>query len=202
MGQFGFLPTVVVTAKRVFQALRCWATSQRRVTSGSATFLPQPTRYPDLRSRCEHIFAAHSATLSTISRMCAVTFASRDQETDEQRREQALLKYFSIAVAAIVGILAIISRWLPPIDLPLRVVLLTSISFGTTMIIKRGELKRPVTWTVLAIGALIHFIVLWAIRDRFSVANMWIVGACAIMEGLLLLVAIEMCKPPSERWNS
>jgi hypothetical protein len=121
---------------------------------------------------------------------------------DEDNRERRILKYFSIFVACVVGVLAIISRWVPSIDLTVRIILLTSILFGTTIVLRRKELRRKATWMVLTVGALIHFVVFWVLRERLVDVNMWGAGGCAIVEGLLLQVSIEICKPPAERWNS
>jgi hypothetical protein len=121
---------------------------------------------------------------------------------DEDNSEQRLLKYFSVVLACVVGILAIISRWVPSIDLTTRIILLTSISFGTTIVLRRKELNRKATWLVLAIGASIHCIVLWASRDRLAEVSMWVAGGCAVAEGVVLQVSIEIFKPSSERWNS
>lgn len=120
---------------------------------------------------------------------------------DDEGREQGLLKTFSIIIAVIIVILGIISRWLPSIDLPLRAAVLTATSFGTAIIIERKEFKRPTTLIVLVVGALVHFVILWAIRDYLAVANMWIVGVGAFIEFLLLLVSIELSKPSNERWE-
>ena len=123
-------------------------------------------------------------------------------QTHEDNDEQHTLRTFGILGACFVGVLKIISLWFPSMDLAVRITALTLISFGTVIVLRRRELRRKATWTALIIGALIHCVVIWALRDRIVDVNMWVAGGCAGVEALLLQVSIEMCKPSAERWNS
>ena len=105
-----------------------------------------------------------------IVRLLARTSGTNNQDaTDEDdSQERQILKYFGRFGACLVGALAVVSIWFPSFDLIVRVIALTTISFGTLIVVRRNELRTKAVWMVVIAGAILHFGALWASRERLQ----------------------------------